>query len=384
MREPIGVRYYKITGSEKYLKWQTEVLSKIYNDFAFLKVGNKRYPVVCFEPEKGRDFISKVSTDYDLLTDMDVLDINKSICRNFGEIVEPHMHYKEELAYMMHTMSINDQNRLEWFSTKISDYEQTMYTSNILEYELYKYYRETRGIVPDCDGIEILEHLPMRKAIHGKRSQFYVVTHGEGRNAGISVQMFYAFYDKEKGEYMTPYAKLPNNVTTKQGRYQFLPEAGYRLHNKRLADNEDIFTNYRLSLACNRILLEQVYGYEEIHSRDNLILNQSEDIILRRINKNMVNKKAYFDILGVTVDLVTLRPTISFILRVDEEEFPYRTGLESNNPEMKLELMGVDDIEDFLLDNIVTNESIGMYYLLNKNKAFRNIRRGDEDKIDKE
>jgi len=377
-REPIGVRYYKITSSEKYLAWQTEILSKIYTDFSFLKMGDKTYPVVCFEPSKERDFVSRVSTDYDLLTEMDAMDINKPICRNFGEIVEPHMMYKEELAYMIHTLSINDQNKLDWFSTKVSNYQQTMYTSNILEYELYKYYRETRGIVPDLSGTEILEHLPLRKAIHGNRTQFYVVTHGEKRNAGVSIQLFYTFYDKDKRAYMTPFAQLPNNVAMKQGRYQLLPEAGYRLRNKRLADNEGLFANYKLNIACNRILLEQIYGHEEVKDRDKLLVNPNEDPVLRRINKNLVNKEAVFDMLGVTIDLVTLRPTLSFILRIDEHDYPYRSGISSNNLEMKVETMKVDELEKFLMDTRVTNESMGMYYLLNQHDAYHNIRKIEE------
>lgn len=375
MREPIGIRYYKIVRSEKYLAWQTEILKKIYNDFSLIKLGEKEYPIVCFEPMHDEKDKERITTNYDLLTDIEMYDIQKSICKNFGEIVKPHMHYKDELAYMLHKMEINDQGYLEWFSTKVSDYEQTMFTSNILEYELYKYYRATRGEVPNVSRAEILDNLPLRKSIHGNHSQFYTLTHGEGRNAEISIQMFYTFYDKDKMSYVFPCGEVPKNAATKQGRFQFFPEGGYRLRNRRLADNEGLFMNYKLDVACNRIFLEQIYGHKEIHSRDNLIINPNENIILNSLNKSKRNKKAFYDMLGMTIDLVTLRPTVSFILRVDEEDYNFRKGLSSNNEEMKIEVVALDDIKKYVLEKNITNESAGMYYLLNKNRYYRNILR---------
>lgn len=374
MREPIGVRYYKITNSEKYLIWQTEILKRIYSDFNIQMIGGKEYPIVIFEMEKKDGNVETVSGGYDLMTDIEHYDINKTICRNFSQIVEPNMRDKKELSYMLHSFNINEKNKVDYFSTKVSSYEQIMYTSNILEYELYKLYRETRGVVPDWSRSEILQHLPLRNALHLNHSQFFVVTHGEGRNAGISVQVCYMVFDKNCMDYMIPYALLPDNIASKKGRLQFLPEGGYRLHNKTIADNERIFKNYRMNIACRRILLEQIYGHAEISAKDKLIINPNENIIIGKIDDLRRRREAYFDSLGVTIDLVTLRPTISFILRVDAPDFGY-DKYKSNNDSINVRKVQMEDLDRFMSANRLTNESAGMYALLKKHKYYQNIQR---------
>lgn len=374
MREPIGVRYYKITSSEKYLKWQIEILKKIYSDFNMQVIGGKEYPIVLFEMEKNEGNIEAVSGGYDLLTDVEHYDIKKTICRNFAQIVEENMRDKKELSYMIHSFDINEKNKVEYFSTKISSYEQIMYTSNILEYELYKLYRETRGEVPNWSRSEILQHLPLRNALHLNHSQFFVVTHGEGRNAGISIQLCYMVFDKKCMDYVIPYALLPDNIASKKGRLQFLPEGGYRLHNKSIADNERIFKNYKMNIACRRILLEQIYGHPEINARDKLIINPNENMIISKIDDLRKQREAYFDSLGVTIDLVTLRPTISFILRIDAHDFVY-DEYKSNNNNVNIRKIQMNDLDKFMLANRLTNESAGMYALLKKHKYYKNIQR---------
>ncbi len=378
MREPIGKRYYKIVGSKKYRDWQSAVLEKIYSDVPFLRLGDNKYPVVCYQASTVKE-VSTASSSYDLLLDMEMFDIKKTICNNFKEIVDPHIRNKDELAYVLHVMNINDQSELEWFATKVGSYEQIMYTSNVLEYEMYKYYRKTRGEIPTCTREDILNNLPLRKCIHGNNSQFYTITHGKGFNPGINLQVFYSYYDEGEAAYKTPYGILPDNIASKQGQTQLLPEGGYRLRNKSLADNEKLFKNYKMDIACYKLILEQLYGYKEIAARDDVSFNPKGNPILFELTQRYARGDGFFEMLGVTIDLVTLRPTISFISRIDDAGFSYTKDLNSSNEKLNVETMKVRKLKEFMRDSLVTNESAGMYNLLQNNRVFKSMVAQDED-----
>ncbi|MEG1299683.1 MAG: hypothetical protein RSC93_03185 [Erysipelotrichaceae bacterium] len=373
MRKPIATRYYEIVNKEKYLKWQTEILKKIYDDFNMLDLFGKEYPVICFPAaHKKEGGIENITTSYDLLTDMEVFDTKKTLCRNFSEIVEPRIQTRNELEFMFKKAKINEQGELEWFSTKVGTYEQNLYTTGILEYELYRYYRTTRGEVPNLSGEDILKQLPLRQEIHNFSNQFDIVTHGLNRNGAISIQLFYTFIDVKQNAYVVPVKKLSDTVANKQFRYQIVPEGGYRLHNDKIVDNEKLFINYNLKKVCMRQILENLYGHENIKADDKLVYNPRENEIVNYLMNRIDNKKAYFEMLGLTMDLVTLRPTLSFILRIDDENFPY-TELVNKEGEEKIEIIKIKDLPKSFFELSVTNESAGMYDLLTKNKIFKNI-----------
>lgn len=367
MRRPIGIRYFEITANPVYREWQKEILKIIYNDYNLLKLYGKEYPIINFNAERSISRIEEITTCYDLSERRDMYDIDKTICHNFREIVGPHIKNGKEMQFMLNKIKLSPFGTVDWLSAKLGPYEQTVFTSDILEYELYKYYRKTRGTIVTKNREEILEELPLRNEIHSDHSQYDIVTTGVGRNGALSIQIFYSFINRQNNDYVSPFSIIPETYATRQGRVQMIPEGAFSLHNDKPLDYKKTITNYNLERVCYRKILEDLYGHPIINADNTLMIAPRDNVIIDNIANCLDNENGYFALLGVAVDLVTLRATLCFYLRIDDENFPYKDIMVTDE---KTQLVTLEELPNFIANKNITNETAATFAFLLSDEAF--------------
>jgi len=104
---------------------------------------------------------------------------------------------------------------------------------------------------------------------------------------------------------------------------------------------------------------------------------------LRRLYRNphikelctQIGKTYFFEFLGVTFDIISLRPTFAFVLRIDDPKFLYENEIRKNQENIDLRFVSLRDFEEMVIENADVSplmaESAGVYSLLKRNHLFK-------------
>lgn len=358
----IRIGYYSTLNSVEFQNWRDEVLKKIYGEHYFTKVFNVSFPAFAIGFEKYFPYheFKKVYDKSDLffekipMADLvhkeinvpDILDtpiINsgsaveikhkKKLIQEYKKILGESVRYPKLIGFMLDHYDLNESKKITHIYPGIGDYALNLYSSHILEYELLRAFEKAGGN-KNFDEYNIWDYLPFRKHIHQPDSAEYnieeILYTGKGRYSLFSVQCFVMFKDKDKGKYTTILMKRainPNKVAAKIGFYQFPPAGGFELYEKEQIHTGDaIIENYSLRKAILREYLEEIFGIDDFKAVDpvtncettnNVLYHKEVQDIISMINSG----KAKFELIGVAVDLVTLRHELSFILMIDDESY---------------------------------------------------------------
>lgn len=247
------------------------------------------------------------------------------IYKRYKQIIGKNIKHPFLPGFMLKRYELDNDNRIKHIFVRLGSYYQNVYTSHILEYELYYAYKKT--INQPIDLNIIWKYLPYRRQIHGNNNIFDVLYSGINRYSLLGVQMFVTFYDHNQKEYVTLLLKRSQNVAAKPGYYQFVPSGGFELYEKEKTCNISVIEDhFSFRKVIFREYLEEVFGLDEFKGVNLLqnnettykILNHPEVLYLL----DLINKQeAFMELLGSAVDLVGLRHELSFLLRIDNEEF---------------------------------------------------------------
>ena len=309
-------RYYDQLDTYTFITWRDYQLKKIYGDQFFTEIFGHTYPTFQipfgeyyrYHEFKAKNVYSKDDVkkegyeikngevvfsefkDTPVMSSGTITEIThkRQLLRKYKRIVGASIKYPKLAGFSLDHYDFNENGKIIHIYPKLSTYEYNVYSSHILEFELFEAYKKLKGKM-DVPIDTLWTYLPFRHYIHfgdgvvdaGKE----VLYSGIRRYSLFSVQCIVVFKDKNHNEYRTLLMKRstdPTKVAAKLGYYQFFPAGGFELYEKEL-----------------------------IHSMDMIKENYS------------LRKAIFLNLLGVTVDLVTLRHEISFVLRIDEENFSH-------------------------------------------------------------
>lgn len=354
-------KYYRELDSDEFISWRDCQLKKIYGNSYFTDVLGKTYPtfVVPFsEYFKYSDFKKKnvyskediCREDYkiengevvfppfeetSIMTIGTSKEINEKRCllKQYRKIIGDAVQNPKLIGFSLDHYDLNGKGEITHIYPKLGTYEYNVFSSHILEFELFKAYKKLSG-EKDIPIETLWKYLPFRRYIHfgtGEKSEISeILFSGVRRFSLLSVQCIVVFKDYNHKDYRTLLMKRstnPKKVSAKLGYYQFLPAGGFELYEKELIHSfEIVLENYSLRKAIFREYLEEVFDEKEFKAVDAVDNAETTDRILNHpqvldVLDMIENGKASLNLLGVTVDLVALRHEISFVLLIDDENY---------------------------------------------------------------
>lgn len=360
--------------NEEYQKWEIQTLQKIYNDCNMVQLGGKTYPVVIYEGSK------KVKYPFDILNDRNnLLEIsspleyqNTELYHDFKKIIGPNIHYPDLYGFANEGIQLDEYGKVESFKARPRTYKETVYSSHILHYELWKTFQKLEQKLPST-----LDALPMRKAIHVGKRNTEVLLSGCNRSCLCDICIAVIAYDSIENDYDIAVATRSTNVACHPGYLSIVPSGGFELYElETKQDRYNIRKNFKILSALFREYIEEIFG-------DECFEKPTGDDDLKRLYRNehikemmdFIGKMYFFEFLGTTIDLTSLRPTFSFVLRIDDQNFLYGNQIKKNNENIDLRFVSLSSFEELVEENKKTSpllpESVGVYSLLKKNHLFQ-------------
>ena len=386
-------KYHEVLREERFLLWRTALLKKLYYAFDAAYVFHKEHPVITIAGAPGIAYPFKTMYDKN---ELDIRehdwDIKTSTCLEYKALVGHKIRNPKLLGYTLNQLKFNDKNQVVGFTSKMGTYEQNVYTSHILEYELYKAYNSCElNDLSTVDADTILKQLPLRSFIHNgktdKKTQREVLTTGVNRASLLSVQAAILFYNEDDDEYVAIVNKRSNDVATKPGYYQFLPAGGFEMFAE--AERHEaivIRDNFSVRKGIFREYLEELFASNK--GADDFVpagvdydIAQGQldfiQLVMKNPNvvkvKNMIDRgTAHFEFLGIVVNMEDLRVELSFALRVDDKEYA-NNCFSYNHESIHISLKKVSTIESELEGGNVAPASAGLYRLLKESHLYREI-----------
>ncbi len=373
----IKAQYYNTLNTKEFIEWRDSVLAKLYNVYPFTKLCNSFFPVVCFNAYENfaYPFIGLLNEE-ELNLNVQDYKLNLPIQKGYKIIVGDTVKRPLLKGYMLSSFKLNDNDHLISVSAHVGTYEQNIYSSHILEYELYKYYINKKHDIQHLTPEQILSYLPLRKLVHKNRSQKDILVNGDDRSSLLGVQALVMFKDHEDLKYKVFVIKRSDDVASKPGYYQFIPSGGFEIWQN--DDNDDILkNNFSVRHAIFRELIEEVFGEEEFVDNkvgmpeSNILNHPKVQFILNLIFK----KQASFQFLGSCVDLVGLRHELSFILRIDDPEFS-KLSFHPNHESKNIQIKSLSQVKNIVNEKL-NQGSAGLLHLASKHHIFKEIARDE-------
>ena len=359
----------------EYIEWELKTLKGIYHDIPFVNVFGREYPAYVIP---GSD---KVTYPFTSLTHTDnLLPIENEIdykhypwFNDFKKIVGPHIHYPNLYGYTNCGFILDSNDKVEGLISRPRTYKETVFTCHILQYELWTAYKKTNGL-----RLATLDDLPMRKEIHKKKTNTEVLLSGCNRSALNDVTIAVIDYNDRTEEYDIATATRTENVATYPNYFGFVPSGGFELFE--LENNQTqtvIQENFSIIGALFREYIEELFGdvdFGEPTGDDDLNRLFRNNKV--RALRNGVKSGSYkFEFLGVDFDLITLRQTLAFVLRIDDENFFYDNEIKKNNENKFVKFTSLKNLEAMIQNEElpVLSETAATFSLLKNHHLFQEI-----------
>ena len=278
----------------------------------------------------------------------------------------------------------NANHNIIGIDVRTGTYAENVYTSHILEYEIYKLYKYFRGlniedpVVQQCIKNKMKLKFKMRNAINTSANNNIeeVLFTGIGRASMLGVQMLILIKDFEINEYKVLMVKRSANVAARPDMWQFIPSGGFEIYAHSDENSLSILKeHFSVSYALLREYVEELFDLKEFEYKTNgegifQIKNDPHIIQLENILKE---RKGNLYFLGSTVDLTSLRNELSFVLVVNDREYSrsiFRHNFESSNIHRYL----IKEVEEiFAQEKYKINPSSAALWYLFKNSNIYNI-----------
>lgn len=396
-RERRRRQYHAVIDGAEFVRWRDMVLKDVYGEKHFTHEMGCDFPVCSLECAEPLPYSSlhefcdakdipfwRYRLDSEMLLDTTSLDNQTAVYPNKRQIKKYRnllvkLKYPKLMGFTLDRYAMTPDGKITKVYPLIGRYEQTVFSSLILEYEMYEVYRKCKG-----KKKIVLDDLPLRSAIHKGHTVEEVLFTGVNRYSLLSVQGLIIFFDPQKG-WVTLIARRSNNVTAKAGYDQFLPAGGFELFIGEGDCTKDIITeNYSLPAAFFREYLEEVFckpdfgqtppnGYNPL----TLIMN---DACTMQITDLIEAGRAHFELMGSAVDLVNLRHDLSFILRIDDKDFhknifKFNDEFDANANKIR-HTMPLKDIENNLNGrHMICQASVGLYNMAKRNRLYQQLKK---------
>lgn len=391
--------YYQTLDSASFNTFKETVLKQYYDPSLFTTVNQHTYPVTYYlaanENREGTDIRM-----FDYLCDVNNFDASfqekdhqtyKKIkyYKAYANLLKGLISGPDRPGFMLDQLFLSSQEKIEKFSVHVGTYAENVFSSHILEYELYKTYKQFNSQTQDISKIK--SFMTLRNAIHKdylahstKDLQHLRIelASGKNRHSLLGVQMLVLMKTKEN-RYRISLIQRSNAVAIAPGQFQIVPSGGFEILN----DSDPGYSEYEirdnLSPGCAifREYLEEILGEKEFDGKGAGSVNEAllKHPQIRHINQLIQQGKAQFKFLGSAVDLVNLRNELSFVLVIDDSNYIEETTFMGNE-----EAKSRNFISDVYLDNFEQRNDIWsnlhgtsatMWYMFKESAIYQQLKR---------
>ncbi len=367
-----------------YIEWELQTLKNIYADIPFVKAFGKEFPayVIAASNKIKYPFDDLTQTYGSLQPINDEIDYkNTPLYNDFLKIVGPNVHYPDLYGYTSVGFNLDAEDKILGLNSLPRTYKETVFTCHILQYELWRAYKKLGK-----ERLATLEDLPMRKKIHQDKSNLEVILSGCNRSCLNDVAIALIDYNQRTNEYNIATATRSTEVATQPGYFGFVPSGGFELYELENNQNESIIEeNYSVISALYREYIEEIFGDENFEKpTGNDDLNRLyRNSHIQELRQGVKNGTYQFEFLGIDFDLTTLRQTLAFGLRIDDEYFFNNNAIMKNSENNYIRFESLRKIEDNVKKAKlpVMSESAATWALLQESKLFKEIVANDYNLI---
>lgn len=364
-KERIYTNYYKEIKSQDYIDFENMVISTIYQNEDKVFLGGVKYPIVAYPANKDINYPFNELGSLVSLNKPKMIENPTPFQKEYYSIVGKNIRRPRLEGYALEKIELID-GVIRNFSARMTTYYNNIITSHILEYEIYCLYAKLKAknqLAENFDPQYLLNNLPIRQSIINSSDEDSHIISGNGRDSLLSVQLLIVFPDKD-GKKKTVCIIRSKDVASKPNFLQIIPAGGFELYeNESVVQEYHRKSNFDVRKTIFRELLEEVFGYVEMESNEqgNTSDNIFNDEIVGEIIGKIERKEANFDFVGVGIDLVTLRPELSFVLEFKDAYLSKKfTG---NHESLSLETPLLSDIKVLAKGHPLTQGSAALIYL---------------------
>ena len=341
--------YCKIIKSKEFTNFQTKILKEYYGEKYFTEVFGKQFPVYCTKGEVKYPFENLCNGE--IKEDKKISFENEKYYEEYKRIIGHNIHRPKMPGFMLEKFKTNESGKIIGMDTWLGTYDQNVYTSHILEYEIYDYF-----LKHEKDKEINLEELEIRNRIYKGKSKEEVLTTGINRASLLGVQMLVIYKDNKTNRYRVVTIKRSDNVAVRPGFYQFIPSGGFEISGGNIREKYNV-----LDALYKEYLEELILGNKGFLEYEGSVKNEKN---IREIEE-MINKgTAKLEFLGSVVDLCGLRNELSFALIIDDPKYSEKhLKFEENDESKKTYCFYVDEIKNKIDLNKLNPTSAGLWKL---------------------
>lgn len=394
--------FWKTIKTQAFGDFVTNVMRRYYGSCFFVNINNQEFGVYCV---RGKDsYEASFIKDYDCLCDLkrsqlsefDVID-HQGYKENkwypeYSRILEGLIRFPDRPGYMLDEIETDENGRFDKIRVHIGTYAENVYTTHILEYELYRAYLQFSDKDLNNPDIwhQLKNSLTIRNSMHSdvksESGKVFIdemrnsLLRGCGRDSLLSVQMLVIIKSKRTGNYEVKIIQRSNNVAIKPGVYQFIPSGGFEILNDSddgVYDDIELVENFSPGCAIFREFLEELFNAPEYEGGGTGSIEERllKDERIRVVEKMLADGNAELHFLGSVIDLAGLRHELSFAFVIHDEDYSENQFVA--NEECKKGIVRSYSIQEF--DKISTiwknihAPSAAMWFMFQNTKTYRSL-----------
>ena len=171
-------QYEQITKGSEFFDFETEVLKKYYGEEYFTDVFNRLYPVFCISGKDVYPFTKLCENGFD--RDKHLEFEKNRFYKEYYSIVKDNIRRPKMQGFMLDSFLLNSEEKIIGMNTWVGTYDENIYTSHILEYEIYKEYLNCKKTGDQFQK----DHFTLRNKIHCNEDIKSILVSGKGRVKG--------------------------------------------------------------------------------------------------------------------------------------------------------------------------------------------------------
>ena len=359
----------------EYQEWEASTLRSIYHDCKLVHLLGRTYPVVVYQGSEEVIFpFDALNKQENLLGRTAPLDYTDyPLYDDFKKIIGPTVHFPNLYGFTNAGILLDSSGKVEGFKAIPRTYKETVFSGHIMHYELWRAFQRFGKQRPAT-----LTDLPIRKMIHtGQKSNQDVLLSGCNRSSLCDVCIAVLAYDELENDFDIAIATRSTSVACYPGYLSIIPSGGFELYElETKQDDINIQRNFKIIAALYREYIEELFGDEEFEQP-----NGDDDV--RRLYRNehikalrgQIGKTYAFEFLGIIIDLISLRPTFAFVLKIDDPGFLYENQIRKNQENTDLRFLSLSELEKTIQAgeelSPLMPESAGVYTLLKENHLYK-------------
>lgn len=334
--------------AKDYNRFVTDVMKRYYGQEFMMNINHREFGIVCV-PSRLSSSVTSI-TEFDYLCDFENSKLSgfnvnehQGYTRNkwyaeYSAIIEGKIHHPNRPGYMLDKIIVNSDGYFEKMRVHVGTYAENVYSTHVLEYELYLAYKEyCKNDLNNPDIWTGLKNsLCIRNKMHEdvdindeylfKRKMYESLLSGSGRDSLLSVQMLVIIKSKRSKKYEVKIVQRSNEVAIKPGIYQFVPAGGFEILNDsddNIYDDGELVDNFSPGCAVFREYLEELFSRPEFEGGGNGSIEERllKDPCIIAIEDMLETGTASLHFLGSVIELAGLRHELSFVLILHEDAY---------------------------------------------------------------